>query len=117
MLTITAISMAYKALTPIYNGIIIIMRQSAPPIFVTTRNKRKNEVNGIDKEFVSEEEFEKLVKNKEVVVDFEFLGAKYGYRKEKLESSENQVTEVHYSTIYEIKKHTPNIFSIYIMKI
>ena len=82
---------------------------------VTTRNKRKNEVNGIDKEFVSEEEFEKLVKNKEVVVDFEFLGAKYGYRKEKLESSENQVTEVHYSTIYEIKKHTPNIFSIYII--
>ena len=67
---------------------------------VTTRNKRKNEVNGIDKEFV---------------VDFEFLGAKYGYRKEKLESSENQVTEVHYSTIYEIKKHTPNIFSIYII--
>ena len=42
MLTITAISMAYKALTPIYNGIIIIMRQSAPPIFVTTRNKILN---------------------------------------------------------------------------
>ncbi|MFQ8784905.1 MAG: hypothetical protein ACLR8F_01280 [Clostridia bacterium] len=81
---------------------------------VTTRNKRKNEVNGIDKEFVSEEEFEKLVKNKEVVVDFEFLGAKYGYRKEKLESSENQVTEVHYSTIYEIKKtYTKYIFNIY----
>lgn len=42
MLTITAISMAYKALTPIYNGIIIIMRQSAPPIFVTIRNKILN---------------------------------------------------------------------------
>ena len=42
MLTITAISMAYKALTPIYNGFIIIMRQSAPPIFVTTRNKILN---------------------------------------------------------------------------
>ena len=42
MLTITAISMAYKALTPIYNGIIIIMRQSAPPIFVKIRNKILN---------------------------------------------------------------------------
>ena len=82
---------------------------------VTTRNKRKNEVNGIDKEFISEEEFEKLVKNKEVVVDFEFLGAKYGYRKEKLESSENQVTEVHYSTIYEFKKNAKNVFSIYMI--
>lgn len=82
---------------------------------VTTRNKRKNEVNGIDKEFVSEEEFEKLVKNKEVVVDFEFLGAKYGYRRKLLESNENQVTEVHYSTIYDIKKHAKDIFSIYII--
>ena len=82
---------------------------------VTTRARRKNEVNGVDKEFVNEEEFEKLVEKQEVVVDFEFLGAKYGYRKEKLESNENQVTEVHYSTIYEIKKHIPNIFSIYII--
>lgn len=82
---------------------------------VTTRNKRKNEVNGIDKEFVSEEEFEELVKNKEVVVDFEFLGAKYGYRRKLLESNENQVTEVHYSTIYDIKKHAKDIFSIYII--
>lgn len=82
---------------------------------VTTREKRKNEVNGIDKEFVSEEKFEELVNSNDVVVDFEFLGAKYGYRKERLESDENQVTEVHYSTIYEIKKHTPNIFSLYII--
>lgn len=82
---------------------------------VTTRKIRENEVNGIDKEFVNEKEFKELVDNKEVVVDFEFLGAKYGYRKEKLESNENQVTEVHYSTIYEIKKHVKNLFAIYMV--
>ena len=82
---------------------------------VTTRPKRKNEVNGIDKEFVDDINFEKMKNEKKIVVDFEFLGAKYAYRKNNLLLDENQVTEVHYSTIYEIKKRTPNIFSIYII--
>ena len=82
---------------------------------VTTRAKRENEINGIDKEFVTNDKFEEMVKNNEIVVNFEFLGAKYGYRKEKLESYENQVTEVHYNTIYEFKKKAKEEFSIYII--
>lgn len=84
-------------------------------VIVTTRKKRDGEIEGIDKEFVSDSQFDEMVKNEEITANFEFLGAKYGYRKEKLESDENQVTEVHYSTIYEIKKHASNIFSIYII--
>ena len=84
-------------------------------VIVTTREKRIGEVNGIDKEFVSEEEFEKLKKEKQIVVDFEFLGAKYAYRKNNLLLDENQVTEVHYSTIYEFKKNAKNVFSIYMI--
>ena len=83
-------------------------------VIVTTRKQRNGEINGIDKEFVSNEEFDKMVEENQVTANFEFLGAKYGYRKELLESDENQVTEVHYNTIYDIKKHAPNIFSIYI---
>ena len=82
---------------------------------VTTRAKRKNEVNGIDKEFVDEAKFEELKKQGKILVDFEFLGAKYAYRKESLLSDENQVTELHYSTIYEFKKYAKNIFSIYMI--
>lgn len=82
---------------------------------VTTRTKRKNEVNGIDKEFVDETKFEQLKKDGKILVDFEFLGAKYAYRKYKLLSDENQVTELHYSTIYEFKKYAKNIFSIYMI--
>ena len=82
---------------------------------VTTRARRKNEINGIDKEFVDETKFEQLKKEEKILVDFEFLGAKYAYRKEKLLSDENQVTELHYSTIYEFKKYAKNIFSIYMM--
>ena len=84
-------------------------------VLVTTREKRIGEVNGIDKEFVSEEEFEKLKKEKQIVVDFEFLGSKYAYRKADLDSNVNQVTEVHYSTIYEFKKNAKNVFSIYMI--
>ena len=84
-------------------------------VIVTTRKIRENEINGVDKEFVDDEKFEELVRNNELKVNFEFLGSKYGYRTEKIESDEDQVTEVHYSTIYDIRKHFKNIFSIYVI--
>ena len=84
-------------------------------VIVTTREKRNGEINGIDKEFVSEEEFEKLKRENKIVVDFEFLGSQYAYRKENLNSDENQVTEVHYNTIYEFKKNAKNVFAIYMI--
>lgn len=84
-------------------------------VIVTTRSKRDGEINGIDKEFVSEEEFQQLKQEGKIVVDFEFLGYKYAYRKSNLESEQNQVTEVHYNTIYEFKKNAKNVFSIYMI--
>lgn len=84
-------------------------------VIVTTRPKREKEVNGIDKEFVNEIEFEKLKRENKIAVDFEFLGAKYAYRKNMLQSSENQVTELHYNTIYEFKKQAKDVFAIYII--
>ncbi len=84
-------------------------------VIVTTRKKRTGEIAGIDKEFVSNEEFDEKVKTSEITANFEFLGAKYGYRKELLESDKNLVTEVHYNRIYDIKRHAQNIFSIYII--
>ena len=82
---------------------------------VTTRKIRENEINGVDKEFVDDKKFEELVRNNKLKVNFEFLGSKYGYRTEKIESDEDQVTEVHYSTIYNVRKHFKNIFSIYVI--
>lgn len=84
-------------------------------VIVTTRPKRDGEINGIDKEFVNEEQFQQLKKEGKIVVDFEFLGYKYAYRKANLESYQNQVTEVHYNTIYEFKKNAKNVFSIYMI--
>lgn len=53
---------------------------------VTTREKREGELDGLDKRFVTDEEFERLKENKEIIVTFELLGYKYGYPKEQMES-------------------------------
>ena len=82
---------------------------------VTTREKRVGELDGIDKEFVTSKQFDQLQQAGITQVNFEFLGAKYGYRKEYLQSQENQVTEVHYSTIYEFRKCVKDIFAIYMV--
>ena len=42
-------------------------------VIVTTRNKRTGEINGVDKEFVSEEEFERLKKENKIVVVFSLV--------------------------------------------
>lgn len=82
---------------------------------VTTRPKRKNEIDRIDKEFVDDVKFEQLKKDGKTVVNFELLGVKYGYRKEYIQSNENYVTEVHYNTIYEFKKNASKVFSVYMI--
>ncbi len=84
-------------------------------VIYTTREKRKGEIDGVDKNFISDKEFEILKKNNNISFDFEFLGSKYGYSKSNLQSDENQVTEVHYSTIYEFKKRAKDLFAIYMI--
>lgn len=81
----------------------------------TTRDKRANEVPGIDKIFLKDEEFKKLKQEGKIGYDFEFLGNRYGYSKKDLNSDENLVTEVHYSTIFEFKKNAKCVFAIYMI--
>lgn len=82
---------------------------------VTTRTKRKDETNGVDKYFVTDEEFNHLKENKKILVDFDFLGNKYAYRTEDVFSNEDSVTELHYDTIYRFKNVNSEILSIYII--
>ena len=89
--------------------------QIKPQVIVTTRQRRIGEKEGIDKKFVKEKEFEKLKNKKDIIVTFEFLGNKYGYPREKMESLEDSIVELHYSIIYQLKKEVKNTFSIYII--
>ena len=81
----------------------------------TTRVIRKGETPGIDKIFWSEDEFFELKQQGKIAADFEFLGNQYAYSVEDLQSDENLVTEVHYSTIFDFKKNAKNVFAIYIV--
>lgn len=83
-------------------------------VIVTTRAIRENEVDGIDKHFVTDSEFEKLKAEGEISVCFEFLGNKYGYFTKDLKDTVNSITELHYNTIDDFKKCAKNVISIYI---
>lgn len=84
-------------------------------IIYTTRPIRKGEQNGIDKVFVSDEEFDRLENEKEIMVTFEFLGYRYGYETKQIKSNKNSIIELHYTIIYDLKKETDKVFSIYII--
>ena len=82
---------------------------------LTTRQKRNNEKNNEDKIFVTEEELLKLEKKGKIAYKFEMLGNWYAYTKEDLFSENNTVFELHYETIYDLKKICPNLKTIYLM--
>lgn len=84
-------------------------------IIYTTRPIRKGEKNGVDKFFVTDEEFDKLENEKKIMVTFEFLGYRYGYETKQIVSNKNTIVELHYTIIYDLKKETDNVFSIYII--
>lgn len=84
-------------------------------VIVTTREKRQDEINGVDKYFVTDEQFDYMKKEGKILSDFEFLGYRYAYRTEDVLSNEKQVTEMHYEYIEKLRKCTKDVLAIYII--
>lgn len=84
-------------------------------IIYTTRPIRIGEKDGVDKFFVTDEEFDRLEKENKIMVTFEFLGYRYGYETKQIKSDKNTIVELHYTIIYNFKKETDKVFSIYIV--
>ena len=85
---------------------------------VTTRKKRKDEIEGVDKFFLSSEEFEKNDSNGEMCVVNNVFGNMYGYYKsdmDKIEQGKNLVTELYYKEVESFKKEYPNTISVYLL--
>ncbi len=82
---------------------------------ITTRKKRDGEIEGIDKKYVDDNEFENLKNKKEIVATFELLGNKYGYPREQMESNNISVVELHYSNIFKFREEVNDIFAIYLI--
>lgn len=85
---------------------------------VTTRKPRKDEQDGIDKYFMTLEEFRQRNDNDELSVVNEIFGNMYAYLKsdiEKLNNGIDLITELYYKDIPEFKKQFPNTVSIYVL--
>lgn len=72
-------------------------------VAITTRACRTNEINGKDKYFLSEEEFEAESENIDVIT--QMYGAKYGFWKKELSKNNIQIVELYYKDIPKIKKY------------
>lgn len=87
-------------------------------ISVTTRNRRTNEIEGVDKFFYSLEEFEKEKHSDRLCVVNEVFGNWYAYKKSQIELCDcgiNLITELFYKNVYEFKLEFPNTLSIYVL--
>ena len=82
---------------------------------ITTREMRVGEKNNEDKIFVSHEELQTLRNKGEIAYEFEMLGNIYAYSKKDLFSDKNTVVELHYETIFDLKKICPYLCVIYLL--
>lgn len=87
-------------------------------ISYTTRDKRKNEKDGIDYHFISEEKFKDLEKNNFFVAPVKYSGNYYGIAKKDLEkfhrNSKNIILVLELSGVKEIKSKFEDSISIYL---
>lgn len=87
-------------------------------ISVTTRNRRTNETEGVDKFFYSLEEFEKERNSDRLCVENEVFGNWYAYKKSQIELCNcgiNLITELFYKNVHEFKMEFSNALSVYVL--
>lgn len=82
---------------------------------ITTRPQRVDEKNGLDKYFVTDDEFNFLCYNHEVLLEQIIYGYKYAFKKSDIVKDVNYITEMLYSDVPILRQYTKvitiNIFS------
>ena len=89
--------------TYLKNEILEICANCKPLVAITTRECRTNEINGKDKYFLSEEEFDEEIENIDIVT--QMYGARYGFWIKDLSRKNIQIVELYYKDIPKIKKY------------
>lgn len=85
---------------------------------VTTRKKRSGEVDGVDKFFLTMEEFDEKNNNGKMCVVNNVFGNMYGYYKDDINKTEkglSLITELYYKEVANFKKEYSNVISVYIL--
>ncbi|GAB4137986.1 MAG: guanylate kinase [Ignavibacteriales bacterium] len=105
--------------TTIVRSILSVLPDLVFSVSATTRKKRRTEVDGKDYFFISEEEFERKIKNNEFVEWEKFYDYYYGtlvsFIEEKLSANKSVVLEVDVKGAISIKRSYPNSVLIFIM--
>jgi guanylate kinase len=87
-------------------------------ISATTRARRAGEVDNKDYMFVSDEQFDRMVKNKEFLEWAEFTGAKYGTPAEPvskaLAKGLNVILEIELNGARQVRKNAPRAILVFI---
>jgi len=84
-----------------------------PPVY-TTRKKRKNE-NRDERIFLTEEKFQKKIKEGELILPHKIYGNYYGFPKDAFDSSKYQITEIHVKNLLKFRKILPSALVIAIL--
>ena len=89
-------------------------------VSVTTRQKRKDEINGKDYFFRSEKEFKTLEKNEEFLENANVFGFSYGTLKKevisKIEKGIDTIVDIDWQGTRQIQKYIPNdIVKVFIL--
>ena len=82
---------------------------------VNTIRTRAPRVGENPKNFMPQEELDKMYADGKIAYKFEVFGGEYGYLKDEIFSKDNMIFEMHYTTIYDWKKVRPDIKTIYIL--
>ena len=95
--------------TTICNKIINEVKGVALSISVTTRKKRKQEINGKDYFFKNDQEFLQMLKNKEFIETANVFGHSYGTLKQevisKIEKGIDVIVDIDWQGTRQIEKH------------
>ncbi len=87
-------------------------------ISVTTRSRRINEQDGVDKFFYSQDQFLQEYSDGKLCAVNNVFGKLYGYKKEQLDlcyQGVNLITELYYRNVREFKLAFPNVLSVYVL--
>lgn len=84
-------------------------------VITTTREKRENEIVGIDKNFMTSSEIEKKLEDGTFFAAYELAGYKYAFESKYLKKEQNSITELHYEWIEDFKHKAKDVYSIYMI--
>ena len=88
-------------------------------VSATTRSKRLDEVDGKEYFFVSREEFERRIRENELIEYATYVGNYYGtprdFVEQKLSSGKNVILEIEVQGAIQIKKSFPDALTIFVI--